>query len=198
MSQSEHEQKFAAAVQHAAYDDYESDCKLASGTAGRKRSYSMTGAEEPSQEKPLRDKNRTNSKRFRDRRKNYMDGLFEDKYHLGKDNNDLRESNEKLRAMLEEAMAENELQRRTQAYVLNPLIPALLPDPVFQGLDSSRYLCMAGAADQILAGLKGTVAAATSMPALRATRIEEYVTLRRPELGPSVPEPPWRDPSSER
>lgn len=63
----------------------------------------------------MRNKNRTNSKRFRDRKKSYMDSLFEEKYRIGKLNNDLREDNDKLRLLLQEALAENEIHRQTAA-----------------------------------------------------------------------------------
>lgn len=75
----------------------------------------------------LRDKNRTNSKRFRDRKKNFMDGLFEEKYRLGKTNNELREENEKLRVLFEEALAENEMHRRNAALGLYKVEPVVAP-----------------------------------------------------------------------
>eukprot|EP00934_Nitzschia_sp_Nitz4_P007365 Nitzschia sp. Nitz4//scaffold208_size52459//6374//7009//NITZ4_006805-RA/size52459-processed-gene-0.20-mRNA-1//1//CDS//3329541636//7355//frame0 len=81
--------------------------------SSKKRSRSDLSSDDEKQR--LRDKNRTNSKRFRDRKKNYMDGLFEEKYHLGKANNDLRMDNERLRKLLDEAKEENERHKRNAA-----------------------------------------------------------------------------------
>lgn len=82
--------------------------------------------------KRLRDKNRTNSKRFRDRKKDFMDSLFEEKYRLGKTNNELREENERLRSRFEEALAENEMHRRNAtlgAYQVDAIVPTA-PSPM--------------------------------------------------------------------
>jgi len=77
----------------------------------------------------LRDKNRTNSKRFRERKKNFMDGLFEEKYRLGKINNELRLDNEKLRVLLEEAITENKNLRRKTTMGLCQSKPVLSQIP---------------------------------------------------------------------
>ena len=54
----------------------------------------------------LREKNRTNSQRFRDRMKGHMDNLFEQKYNLGQQNLELKEENTRLKRLLEEAKAQ--------------------------------------------------------------------------------------------
>jgi hypothetical protein len=130
---------------------------------GKKRACSDSDEPNNGEDKErLRDKNRTNSKRFRDRKKNYMDGLFEEKYRIGKENKELRESNEKIRMMLDEAIAENELHRRRAA-----LGGLLHQDP---GLPAANHLRPSFAADPALA------AAAR----LRATHVEDFVSLRHP------------------
>jgi hypothetical protein len=62
----------------------------------------------------LREKNRTNSQRFRDRKKDFMDTLFEEKYRLGKERNELKADNEKLQKLLQDALAEKELNQLQQ------------------------------------------------------------------------------------
>jgi len=102
--------------------------------AGSKRKLPDDMSMSDEEVKRLRDKNRTNSKRFRDRKKSYMDGLFEEKYRLGKSNNDLRDDNEKLRRLLEEAMLENQRHKRNAALGLyNFQSAARIPPPPTNG-----------------------------------------------------------------
>lgn len=97
---------------------------------GVKRALPDSGGSESDDEvKRLRDKNRTNSKRFRDRKKSYMDGLFEEKYRLGKANNDLRDDNEKLRRLLEEAILENQTHKRNAGLGLYNVQSSRIPPP---------------------------------------------------------------------
>lgn len=98
-------------------------------TAGTKRSLPEDPSMSEDEVKRLRDKNRTNSKRFRDRKKSYMDGLFEEKYRLGKSNNDLRDDNEKLRLLLKEATLENQRHKRNAALGLYSLPSNRIPPP---------------------------------------------------------------------
>ncbi len=97
--------------------------------AGTKRSLPDDESLSEDEVKRLRNKNRTNSKRFRDRKKSYMDGLFEEKYRLGKSNNDLRDDNEKLRLLLEEAMLENQHHKRNSALGLYTKQNTRIPPP---------------------------------------------------------------------
>jgi hypothetical protein len=127
----------------------------------------------------LRDKNRTNSKRFRDRKKNYMDGLFEEKYKLGKERNDLKKTQEKLQAMLQESLAENELHRRTQGALFNSFGPSL------EGRDQIRSQLLPVSVDPAFAALKAKTAPRS--PALLATQINDCVALTSPEVGVFVP-----------
>jgi hypothetical protein len=82
-----------------------------------------------------RTKNRTNSKRFRDRKKDYMDSLFEEKYRLGKLNNDLRAHHTRLFMKLEEALMEKEMHKRNAAAARPPVF--ILPLPQLGGAASS-------------------------------------------------------------
>lgn len=103
----------------------------------KKRSRSESEDDDDDEVERLRDKNRTNSKRFRDRKKSYMDGLFEEKYRLGKLNNDLRDDNEKIRALLEEARMENELHRQNVAlgfYPVHQPHSLMLPPPALSSV----------------------------------------------------------------
>jgi hypothetical protein len=72
-----------------------------------------------------------------------MDGLFEEKYRISKENKELWESNKKIQMMLEEAIAENELHRRRAA-----LGGRLHQDP---GLPAANHLRPSLAADPALA-----------------------------------------------
>eukprot|EP00339_Tiarina_fusa_P011499 CAMPEP_0117040020 /NCGR_PEP_ID=MMETSP0472-20121206/28041_1 /TAXON_ID=693140 ORGANISM="Tiarina fusus, Strain LIS" /NCGR_SAMPLE_ID=MMETSP0472 /ASSEMBLY_ACC=CAM_ASM_000603 /LENGTH=256 /DNA_ID=CAMNT_0004750653 /DNA_START=65 /DNA_END=835 /DNA_ORIENTATION=- len=92
----------------------------------------------------LREKNRTNSQRFRDRKKDFMDTLFEEKYRLGKDNNELKTEKEKLQKLLQEALAEKKLneleQRKSALLVAKRTMPT--PSVLYQDsliLPTSRY-----------------------------------------------------------
>jgi hypothetical protein len=77
----------------------------------------------------LRNKNRTNSKRFRDRKKSSMDSLFEEKYRLGKLNDDLRIDSSNLLLQLEEAVVENDMHRQNAAFGLynRPRVDRIIP-----------------------------------------------------------------------
>lgn len=96
--------------------DTKDEDTVTSSLSGTKRVRPETSVSDSDEElKRIRYKNRTNSKRFRDRKKNYMDGLFEQKYRLGKANDALRDDNDKLRRRLEEAILENQAHKRNSA-----------------------------------------------------------------------------------
>jgi hypothetical protein len=109
-----------------------------------------------------------------------MDGLFEEKYKLGKELNDLKETQEKLQAMLQEALAENELHRRTQGALFNSFGPSL------EARAEIRRQLLPVSGDPAFAALKATTA--PRPPALRpATQIDDYVGLARPEVNAFAP-----------
>lgn len=99
--------------------------------SGAKRSASLAGSGSDTDEElqRLRFKNRTNSKRFRDRKKSYMDGLFEQKYMLRKANNALRDDNERLRLLLEAATLENQAHKRNAALGVYNVQTSRIPPP---------------------------------------------------------------------
>lgn len=129
--------------------------------------------DESKKKQKLRDKNRTNSKRFRDRKKSYMNVLFEEKYRLGMENNELKEQHQKLKAMLEEALKENELFRRNRtslAPTLGPSIGQEIP---------AEVQCRFGLASKypIHSGSKLSGAPQPRAPIFLPTRVEDCVAL---------------------
>ena len=107
-----------------------------------------------------------------------MDGLFEEKYRLGKESNDLKATQAKIQAMLQEALAENEIHRRTQGALYNPLPPSLEALAEIR----SKLLPVSGGADPAPETLKTPSAPLQIPPALRATQVDDYVALARPDV----------------
>ena len=121
MESMEAEQAAAAALQDQETNIFQ--------VAAKKKKRNRPVIEDDEEVQRLRDKNRTNSKRFRDRKKTYMDSLFEEKYRLGKRNNDLRDDNEKLRFHLHEAAMENKRHRQNVARGLYNVQPDRMGPP---------------------------------------------------------------------
>ena len=105
--------------------DDNSEKKTVEESEDRKRKKLEETLEELQNERErLREKNRTNSQRFRDRKKGYMDGLFEEKYKLGKVNNELKKEQKRLQLALQEALEENNLLRMNALQHQIPTMPS--------------------------------------------------------------------------
>lgn len=165
-------------------DQESSSCRQ----SGAKRSASpppASGSDCDEELKRMRHKNRTNSKRFRDRKKSYMEGLIEQKCRLGKANDALRDDNEKLRRRLEEAILENQAHKRNAALGLYAVKTSSTLHPPPPANNQSVHQA------QIVPGARYVSPALANVDKLRqqAPRIEtELVSLQHGQPGatPSV------------